>query len=97
MVGTNSSPIVNCRAGPGTTALVDSGPVPVAAVLAKHDIVVNCVLQHTDKPLMFVTGDSFLADPSKEFACSGWSSLVTAGWGPSRSVDRYCGTGATLS
>jgi alanine dehydrogenase len=39
------------------TALVDSGPMPMAAFLAEHDIVVNCVLQHTDQPLMFVTGD----------------------------------------
>jgi alanine dehydrogenase len=31
--------------------------VPVAAFLAEHDIVVNCVLQDTDAPLMFVTGD----------------------------------------
>jgi alanine dehydrogenase len=30
--------------------------VPMAAFLAEHDIVVNCVLQDTDAPLMFVTG-----------------------------------------
>ncbi len=36
-------------------ALPDSGPVPLAAFLAQHDIVVNCVLQDTDAPLMFVT------------------------------------------
>jgi alanine dehydrogenase len=29
--------------------------VPLAAFLAEHDIVVNCVLQDTDAPLMFVT------------------------------------------
>jgi alanine dehydrogenase len=36
-------------------ALPESGPVPLAAYLAEHDIVVNCVLQDTDAPLMFVT------------------------------------------
>ena len=38
-------------------ALGESGRVPLAAFLAQHDIVVNCVLQDTDAPLMFVTGD----------------------------------------
>jgi alanine dehydrogenase len=38
-------------------ALGESGRVPLAAFLAQHDIVVNCVLQNTDAPLMFVTGD----------------------------------------
>ncbi len=38
-----------------SNALVDSGPMPMPAFLAGHDIVVNCVLQHTDQPLMFVT------------------------------------------
>ncbi len=38
-------------------ALLDDGPVPMAAFLAGHDIVVNCVLQHTDRPLMFITDD----------------------------------------
>jgi alanine dehydrogenase len=37
--------------------LRDGGRVPLAAFLAEHDIVVNCVLQDTDAPLMFVTGD----------------------------------------
>ncbi len=32
-----------------------TGPVPTAALLARHDIVVNCVLQDTDAPLMFVS------------------------------------------
>ena len=31
------------------------GPRPLAELLAEHDIVVNCVLQDTDAPLMFVT------------------------------------------
>ena len=30
------------------------GRVPLAPFLAEHDIVVNCVLQNTDAPLMFV-------------------------------------------
>jgi alanine dehydrogenase len=43
-------------------ALYESGTIPLAAFLAEHDIVVNCVLQDTDAPLIFVTGgdlDSF--------------------------------------
>jgi alanine dehydrogenase len=35
----------------------DSGRVPLAPFLAEHDIVVNCVLQNTDAPLMFITSD----------------------------------------
>jgi len=38
-----------------TTVQTDSGPVPTAEFLARHDIVVNCVLQDTDAPLMFVS------------------------------------------
>ena len=38
-------------------ALREGGRVPLAAFLAEHDIVVNCVLQDTDAPLMFVTSD----------------------------------------
>jgi len=38
-------------------ALAEGGQVPLAAYLAGFDIVVNCVLQHTDAPLMFLTGD----------------------------------------
>jgi alanine dehydrogenase len=33
----------------------------MAAFLAKHDIIVNCVLQHTDEPLMFVTSNDLAA------------------------------------
>ncbi|QEU96040.1 N(5)-(carboxyethyl)ornithine synthase [Streptomyces kanamyceticus] len=36
-------------------ALTPAGPVPLAAYLAGFDIVVNCVRQDTDAPLMFVT------------------------------------------
>jgi alanine dehydrogenase len=48
------------RTGPGsarTVAMKRIGPVPMAAFLADFDIVVNCVLQDTDNPLMFVTTD----------------------------------------
>jgi alanine dehydrogenase len=38
-------------------ALCGDGTVPMAAFLAEHDIVVNCVLQDTDAPLIFVTGE----------------------------------------
>ena len=37
--------------------LREGSRVPLAAFLAEHDIVVNCVLQDTDAPLMFVTTD----------------------------------------
>jgi alanine dehydrogenase len=40
-----------------TLALSGSRPVSVAAFLAEHDVVVNCILQDTDEPLMFVRGD----------------------------------------
>ena len=38
-------------------AVGQSGQVPLADYLAGFDIVVNCVLQDTDAPLMFLTGD----------------------------------------
>ncbi len=38
-----------------TQVLTRDGPVPMAEFLAGQDIVVNCVLQDTDAPLMFVT------------------------------------------
>jgi alanine dehydrogenase len=37
-----------------TVAFTAAGEVPMATLLAEHDIVVNCVLQDTDAPLMFV-------------------------------------------
>ena len=37
-----------------TIVQTDTGPLSTAAFLARHDIVVNCVLQDTDAPLMFV-------------------------------------------
>jgi alanine dehydrogenase len=42
-------------------ALGESGQVPLAAYLAGFDVVVNCVLQNTSAPLMFVTGDDLAA------------------------------------
>jgi alanine dehydrogenase len=42
-------------------ALGESGQVPLAAYLAGFDVVVNCVLQNTSAPLMFVTGDELAA------------------------------------
>jgi alanine dehydrogenase len=36
-------------------AVTDRGKVPLAGFLAEHDVVVNCVLQDTDAPLMFMT------------------------------------------
>jgi alanine dehydrogenase len=57
----HSARIVHFEQDPGVPgrchALSETGPVPMAAFLAQHDIVVNCVLQDTDAPLMFVTGD----------------------------------------
>ena len=42
-------------------ALTDSGPVPLAGFLANHDIIVNCVLQDTDAPLLFLIDDDLPA------------------------------------
>lgn len=42
-------------------ALVGSRPVPVADFLAEHDIVVNCILQDTDHPIVFVHDDELAA------------------------------------
>ncbi len=42
-------------------AVTEQGRVPLGGFLAEHDIVVNCVLQDTDAPLIFMTDDD-LAD-----------------------------------
>jgi len=34
-----------------------SDPVPASAFLAEHDIIVNCVFQDTDSPMMFLVGE----------------------------------------
>jgi alanine dehydrogenase len=38
-------------------AVTEDGPVALGEFLADHDIIVNCVLQDTDAPLMFMTDD----------------------------------------
>ena len=38
-------------------ALTADGSRPLAAELAEHDVIVNCVLQDTDAPLMFIDAD----------------------------------------
>lgn len=40
-----------------TVALRRTGPEPTAKFLAEHDIIVNCVLQDVESPLMFVRND----------------------------------------
>ena len=40
-----------------TTVTTEDGQIPTAHFLAQHDIVVNCVFQDTDSPLMFVTDE----------------------------------------
>ena len=53
--------IVHFERDPGDPArclaLGENGLVPLAAYLAGFDIVVNCVLQDTGAPLMFITGE----------------------------------------
>jgi alanine dehydrogenase len=40
-----------------TLALEPPGAGPIAQVLAQHDVIVNCILQDTDEPLMFVMNE----------------------------------------
>lgn len=40
-----------------TLALKAPEPGPLAEVLAHYDVIVNCILQDTEEPLMFVTAD----------------------------------------
>jgi len=42
-------------------AVTENGRVPLAGFLAEHDIIVNCVLQDTDNPLVFLTDDDLPA------------------------------------
>ncbi|MFC4783931.1 N(5)-(carboxyethyl)ornithine synthase [Nocardioides sp. MAHUQ-72] len=42
-------------------AVTETGRVPLAGFLAEHDIIVNCVLQDTDRPLVFMTEDDLPA------------------------------------
>ncbi len=39
----------------GCVVVTEDGPVPAAEYLSEYDVVVNCILQDTDAPLMFVT------------------------------------------
>jgi alanine dehydrogenase len=49
----------------GRTVVVDeASQVPAAQFLAEHDIVVNCVFQDTDAPLMFVTEEDLAHFPT---------------------------------
>jgi alanine dehydrogenase len=48
------------RFGEGDSGLyvaTDAGDVPMAKLLAQHDVVVNCVLQDPDNPYVFVSYD----------------------------------------
>ena len=49
------------EAGSSRAVLCDSGDTPIATLLADHDVVVNCVLQDTDAPLIFVSRDELAA------------------------------------
>jgi alanine dehydrogenase len=40
-----------------TLALEPPGAGPIVQVLAQHDVIVNCILQDTDEPLMFVMNE----------------------------------------
>ena len=42
-------------------AVTPEGRVPLAEFLGEHDIIVNCVLQDTDAPLVFMTDDDLAA------------------------------------
>jgi alanine dehydrogenase len=44
-----------------TLALEPPGAGPIAQVLAQHDVIVNCILQDTDEPLMFVMNEDLSA------------------------------------
>jgi Alanine dehydrogenase len=46
-----------------TTVQTETGRVSTAVFLARHDIVVNCVLQDTDAPLMFVADEELAEFP----------------------------------
>ncbi|MGZ4494931.1 MAG: N(5)-(carboxyethyl)ornithine synthase [Nocardioides sp.] len=41
-------------------AVTEDGRVPLARFLAGHDVIVNCVLQDTDSPLVFMTEDDLV-------------------------------------
>ncbi|HEU5143928.1 MAG TPA: N(5)-(carboxyethyl)ornithine synthase [Dermatophilaceae bacterium] len=43
--------------GRGSDVFTEEGPVPLAGFLAGHDIIVNCVLQDPNRPMMFLDAD----------------------------------------
>jgi alanine dehydrogenase len=52
----------NCLGGsPASFAVTQEGRVPLAGYLAKHDIIVNCVLQDTNAPMIFLDDDDLAA------------------------------------
>jgi alanine dehydrogenase len=52
----------NCLGGsPVSFAFTQEGRVPLAGYLAEHDIIVNCVLQDTNAPLIFLDDDDLAA------------------------------------
>ncbi len=52
-------------AGRVSHAVTPDGRMPLAAFLGSHDVVVNCVLQDTDAPLVFMTEDDLDALASR--------------------------------
>jgi alanine dehydrogenase len=46
-------------------AVTPQGRVPIARFLGEHDVVVNCVLQDTDAPLVFMTEDDLTVVTSR--------------------------------
>ncbi|MFC6879160.1 MULTISPECIES: N(5)-(carboxyethyl)ornithine synthase [Actinomadura] len=71
-----------------TRALTDGGPVDMAAFLARHDIVVNCVLQDTAAPLMFAeTGDLPLFSPGTLVVDVSCDAGMGFGWARPTSFD----------
>ena len=53
----HSTRLVHLDTEGGPHAVIEDERTPLAAFLADHDIIVNCVLQDTDAPLVFLTED----------------------------------------
>ena len=47
--------------GRGSDVFTDDGPVPLVGFLGEHDIIVNCVLQDPNRPMMFLDDDDLSA------------------------------------
>ena len=77
-----------------TLALEAAGAGPLAEVLAEHDIVVNCILQDTDEPLMFVMNEDLGA--SGPGRCSS-TSPATRAWASSGRARRRSPTRCSRS